>query len=50
MISSNFDFMDPPAPETLMHALEVLDCLESLDDDGNLTQLGEIMSEFPLDS
>ncbi|CAN4112713.1 unnamed protein product [Withania somnifera] len=34
----HFDFMDPPAPETLMRALE-----------GNMTKLGEIMSEFPLD-
>ncbi|KAL0459794.1 UNVERIFIED_CONTAM: putative pre-splicing factor ATP-dependent RNA helicase DEAH3 [Sesamum latifolium] len=41
--------MDPPAPETLMRALEVLNYLGALDDDGNLTKLGEIMSEFPLD-
>nr|CAB3501009.1 unnamed protein product [Digitaria exilis] len=45
----HFDFMDPPAPETLMRALEVLNYLGALDDDGNLTQLGEMMSEFPLD-
>uniref|UniRef100_A0A2P2M1R4 RNA helicase n=1 Tax=Rhizophora mucronata TaxID=61149 RepID=A0A2P2M1R4_RHIMU len=45
----HFDFMDPPAPETLMRALEVLNYLGSLDDEGNLTKLGEIMSEFPLD-
>ncbi|KAL6525890.1 hypothetical protein OROMI_030285 [Orobanche minor] len=45
----HFDFMDPPAPETLMRALEVLNYLGALDDDGNLTRLGEIMSEFPLD-
>uniref|UniRef100_K7LGT6 RNA helicase n=1 Tax=Glycine max TaxID=3847 RepID=K7LGT6_SOYBN len=44
-----FDFMDPPAPETLMRALEVLNYLGALDDDGNLTKLGQIMSEFPLD-
>ncbi|URD72067.1 Pre-mRNA-splicing factor ATP-dependent RNA [Musa troglodytarum] len=43
------DFMDPPAPETLIQALEVLNYLVALDDDGNLTTLGEIMSEFPLD-
>ncbi|XP_028183178.1 probable pre-mRNA-splicing factor ATP-dependent RNA helicase DEAH3 [Glycine soja] len=41
--------MDPPAPETLMRALEVLNYLGALDDDGNLTKLGQIMSEFPLD-
>ncbi|GLT43098.1 hypothetical protein SLA2020_170700 [Shorea laevis] len=45
----HFDFMDPPAPETLMRALELLNYLSALDDDGNLTKLGEIMSEFPLD-
>ncbi|XP_075504701.1 putative pre-mRNA-splicing factor ATP-dependent RNA helicase DEAH2 isoform X4 [Primulina tabacum] len=45
----HFDFMDPPAPETLMRALEVLNYLGALDDDGNLTKLGEIMSELPLD-
>ncbi|XP_027071332.1 probable pre-mRNA-splicing factor ATP-dependent RNA helicase DEAH2 isoform X1 [Coffea eugenioides] len=45
----HFDFMDPPAPETLMRALEVLNYLGALDDDGNMTKLGEIMSEFPLD-
>lgn len=45
----HFDFMDPPAPETLMRALEVLNYLGALDDEGNLTKLGEIMSEFPLD-
>uniref|UniRef100_A0A0A9ER78 RNA helicase n=1 Tax=Arundo donax TaxID=35708 RepID=A0A0A9ER78_ARUDO len=41
--------MDPPAPETLMRALEVLNYLGALDDEGNLTHLGEMMSEFPLD-
>lgn len=45
----HFDFMDPPAPETLMRALETLNYLGALDDDGNLTKLGELMSEFPLD-
>merc|ERR1719487_506867 len=45
----HFDFMDPPAPETLMRALELLNYLGALDDDGNLTDLGSVMSEFPLD-
>ncbi|RCV09516.1 hypothetical protein SETIT_2G035800v2 [Setaria italica] len=45
----HFDFMDHPAPETLMRALEVLNYLGTLDDEGNLTHLGEMMSEFPLD-
>ena len=45
----HFDFMAPPAPETLMRALELLNYLAALDDDGNLTELGAIMAEFPLD-
>jgi pre-mRNA-splicing factor ATP-dependent RNA helicase DHX15/PRP43 len=45
----HFDFMDPPAPETLMRALELLNYLGALDDDGNLTPLGAQMSELPLD-
>jgi len=45
----HFDFMDPPAPETLMRALELLNYLGALDDDGNLTDVGSMMAEFPLD-
>jgi len=45
----HFDFMDPPAPETLMRALELLNYLGALDDEGNLTDVGSMMSEFPLD-
>ncbi|OII75143.1 helicase associated domain-containing family protein [Cryptosporidium andersoni] len=45
----HFDFMDPPAPETLMRALEQLYYLEALDDEGELTNLGKMMSEFPVD-
>ena len=44
-----FDWVDAPAPETLLRALEILNFLAALDDDGNLTPLGSIMSEFPLD-
>lgn len=36
----HFDFMDPPAPETLMRALELLNYLGALDDEGNLTTEG----------
>lgn len=32
-----------------MRALELLNYLAALDDDGNLTPLGAIMAEFPLD-
>lgn len=45
----HFDFMDPPAPETLMRALELLNYLGALNDDGDLTDEGALMSEFPLD-
>lgn len=41
--------MDPPAPETLMRALEQLNYLGALDDDGELTDVGYKMAEFPLD-
>jgi len=45
----HFDWMDPPAPETLMRALETLNYLGALDDEGELTELGYQMSELPLD-
>ncbi|PPS98252.1 Pre-mRNA splicing factor ATP-dependent RNA helicase [Cryptosporidium hominis] len=45
----HFDFMDPPAPETLMRALEQLYFLEAMDDEGELTKLGKLMTEFPID-
>ncbi len=32
-----------------MRALELLNYLGALDDDGNMTELGAIMAEFPLD-
>ncbi|KAA0150361.1 hypothetical protein FNF27_04802 [Cafeteria roenbergensis] len=45
----HFDFMDPPAPETMMRALELLNYLGALDDEGHLTQVGERMSKLPLE-
>jgi len=45
----HFDFMDPPAPEALMRALELLNYLGALDDDGELTAIGQLMADFPLD-
>lgn len=45
----HFDFMDPPAPETLMRALEQLYFLEAMDDEGELTRMGKLMTEFPID-
>uniref|UniRef100_A0A8C5PYP3 Putative pre-mRNA-splicing factor ATP-dependent RNA helicase DHX32 n=1 Tax=Leptobrachium leishanense TaxID=445787 RepID=A0A8C5PYP3_9ANUR len=43
------DFISRPDPESLMQALEDLDYLAALDNDGNLSEFGIIMSEFPLD-
>ncbi|KAF8803325.1 P-loop containing nucleoside triphosphate hydrolase protein [Phlegmacium glaucopus] len=43
-----FDYVDKPAPESLMRALELLNYLAALDDEGNLTPLGAVMAEFPL--
>ena len=45
----NFDFMDPPPPQTLVSALEQLFNLSALDEEGLLTRLGRKMAEFPLD-
>lgn len=45
----HFDFMDPPAPETLMRALELLNYLGALNDDGDLTDFGRKMAAFPLE-
>jgi pre-mRNA-splicing factor ATP-dependent RNA helicase DHX15/PRP43 len=45
----HFDFMDPPAPETLMRALEQLNYLGCLSDEGDITEDGERVSEFPLE-
>ena len=41
--------MDPPAPETMMRALELLNYLGAIDDEGGMTETGEMMAEFPLD-
>jgi len=45
----HFDFLDPPAPETLMRALEMLNFLSCLNDEGDLTDTGDQAAEFPLD-
>ena len=42
-------FVSLIAPETLMRALELLNYLGALDDNGDLTSLGSMMAEFPLD-
>ena len=44
-----FDFMDPPPHDTILSSMYQLWLLGALDDDGNLTNLGRVMVEFPLD-
>lgn len=44
----HFDFMDAPAPQALVNAMERLYTLDCLDDDGLLTSIGRKMAEFPL--
>ncbi|KAJ7068827.1 P-loop containing nucleoside triphosphate hydrolase protein [Mycena amicta] len=44
-----FNWVDAPLPETLMRALELLNYLAAVDDDGNLTALGKVMGDFPLE-
>ncbi|XP_062179800.1 pre-mRNA-splicing factor ATP-dependent RNA helicase DEAH1-like [Phragmites australis] len=45
----NFDFMDPPASEALLKALENLFALGALNCRGELTKTGRRMVELPLD-
>ena len=44
-----FDFMDPPAPQTLVTAMHQLYTLGALDDEGFLTRVGRKMAEFPIE-
>jgi len=45
----HFDFMEPPSPESMMRALEMLHFLGSIDDEGDLTEIGSSMADFPVD-
>lgn len=45
----NFDFMDPPPSEAVLKALEQLYALNALNSCGELTKIGRMMAEFPLD-
>ena len=44
-----FEFLDNPAPESMMRALEELNYLGGLDDDGELTELGKLVAQIPVD-
>mmetsp|Transcript_17850 Transcript_17850/g.29051 ORF Transcript_17850/g.29051 Transcript_17850/m.29051 type:complete len:425 (-) Transcript_17850:1475-2749(-) len=45
----HFDFIDPPPPETIMRALELLNLLGALNSNGLLTKIGLVMSEIPIE-
>ena len=44
-----FDFMDPPPQDTILNSMYQLWMLGALDNNGDLTETGKIMVEFPLD-
>ena len=45
----DFDFLDAPAPDTVIKALEQLYALGAINDRGELTKIGRQMAEFPTD-
>jgi pre-mRNA-splicing factor ATP-dependent RNA helicase DHX15/PRP43 len=45
----HFDFMEPPSPESMMRALEMLHFLGALDDESDLTKIGRWMADYPVD-
>lgn len=44
-----FDFLDPPAKDQALEALQHLYCLGALDQNGRATDVGRQMSRFPLE-
>lgn len=45
----HFDFMEPPSPEAMMRALEMLHFLGAVDDECEMTEVGLHMADFPID-
>ncbi|EEA07701.1 pre-mRNA-splicing factor ATP-dependent RNA helicase PRP16, putative [Cryptosporidium muris RN66] len=45
----SFPFMDAPSESSILTSLYQLWSLGALDDDGNLTNIGNLMAKFPLD-
>jgi RNA helicase HrpA len=43
-----FDFISPPAREGLIAAIETLNLLDALESDHSLSNIGKLMTEFPL--
>ena len=44
----NFNFVDPPSPDSLIKALEMLYSLGALNSKGEITRTGRKMAEFPI--
>ncbi len=44
-----FDFISPPQHEGLIGAVETLNMLKALENDGSLSKIGKLMVEFPLE-
>ncbi|XP_047091854.1 probable pre-mRNA-splicing factor ATP-dependent RNA helicase DEAH4 [Lolium rigidum] len=44
-----FDFLDPPSRESLEDALRQLYLIDAIDESGQITDVGRLMSELPLD-
>eukprot|EP00929_Paragymnodinium_shiwhaense_P106647 TRINITY_DN7220_c0_g1_i1.p1 TRINITY_DN7220_c0_g1~~TRINITY_DN7220_c0_g1_i1.p1 ORF type:complete len:696 (-),score=153.23 TRINITY_DN7220_c0_g1_i1:408-2495(-) len=45
----HFDFMEPPSPESMMRALEMLYFLSAIDEESDLTEIGRYMADYPID-
>ncbi|KAG1662627.1 Pre-mRNA-splicing factor ATP-dependent RNA helicase DHX15 [Nymphon striatum] len=45
----NFDYIDPPDYISIAKAIEILKKLDALDQHGELTNLGALMADFPLE-
>jgi len=45
----SFEFIDPPEEEAFENAIKSLKSLGALDNEGNLTEIGRIMAELPLE-
>jgi RNA helicase HrpA len=44
----NFDFISPPSRDDIIAAIETLKMLDALEDNRALSQIGKMMTEFPL--
>lgn len=44
-----FDYMSPPYPKSMIRALDLLYDLGAINEEGQLTEEGQMMCEFPVD-